>query len=1141
MSLKKHFFCLVIFIFTLDYLPGNILIAQEKQILFSNLDNTNGLSHNRVHCILKDSRGFMWFGTMQGLCRYDGYSFKIFKNNSSDSNSISGNTITGLIEDNANKIWVKANYVIDVFDPVSEIFNHHHKIFNQKGGIPEANNLYYKDHMGNFWFANSDSGLYKYIFSRDSLVKIKSNGKDTLSINNRRITDFSEDSGGHLWLIHESGILEKINSDNYKVTQRINLNTGSSFLFSFFIDAEDDFWIFAPNIAGVIYYDLQSKQIEHFNKSSKKTQLNSNIIGGINQDNDGLIWIGTDHGGINILNKKDFSVSDVLNNPFNNLSLCQNSILTIYKDRDGFMWIGTFKKGVSYYHKYLYKFQLYKLNLEDSSGPELNDIDNFAEDKDGNLWIGTDGGGIIYFNRQKNTLTNYKNIPEDPKSLSSNIIIGMCVDHDNRLWTGTYFGGLNYFDGIRFYHYKHNPNDETSISDDRIWEVFEDSEKKLWLGTLQGGIDVFDPVSKKVIRHFKQDTGDYDLKSNTIFSITEDFDKNMWFATTGGLSYYDRKKEKFKTFAHDENKPSTISSNLIFDVLQDSRGFIWAATNNGLNLLSSDKNSFKTFKEQDGLPSNAVLTILEDNSNNLWVSTNNGLSNLIIKYDSLKSEYVYNFINYNETDGLQGKEFNEKSAFKTSRGELLFGGGGGFNLFRPSDLEAENIDAKLVFTNFLLFNKIVNIGQKINGRVLLSKSISYTNEITLKYKENIFTLEFARLNYLHPEKIQYNYKLEGFNNHWLKTDASLRKITYTNLNPGKYIFRVQSTKNDGSMDENETSIKIIILPPWWMTLFFRIAVILLIITVVTGFFLYRMRTLENQKRQLEMLVKERTHEIEEKNTILLEKAEQVNETNQLLEERQQQVEEQSEELMAQKEELEKANENLTELNSTKDKFFSIIAHDLKNPFASIMGFSEILSSKYDLINDDKRKHFIAIIFDSVMKVYELLENLLQWARSQTGKIACDPVTFDIKTLIEKNIDLIKENIAKKKISIHYKDIQSYNVFADINMIDTVIRNILSNALKYSNIGGEIYVICNKNSNQVEIQIKDTGTGMTKEEIEKLFRVENTVSKPGTNGENGTGLGLLICREFIERNNGKISIESSPGIGSAFSFTLPIPN
>lgn len=1142
MSLKKHFCYLFIIciLFTNFLIPGSTLLAQEKQILFTNLDNTDGLSHNRVHVILKDSRGFMWFGTMQGLCRYDGYSFKVFKNNPLDSNSIGGNTITQLVEDNDNKIWVTANYEIDIFDPISETFVHNHKVFNQKNGVPKANNLYYKDKNGDFWFAHPDSGLYKYLFRKDSLIKINYVIEDTATIGHERITDISEDSKGNLWLIHDNGVLEKIDHNNFKVILRIHLNTGSDLLLKFLIDSDDDFWIYAYNTNfGVIYYNLQNRKVRYIDKNSKETQLSNDLISSIAQDDDGLIWIGTDQGGINLLNKNDFSISYILNNPFNNLSLSQNTVTEIYKDRDGYMWIGTFKKGISYYHKHLYKFQLYKLNLGDRSGPEINDIDNFAEDKEGNIWIGTNGGGLIYFNRQKKTYTNYKNIPDDSKSLSSNVIIGMCIDSDNRLWAGTYLGGLNYFDGKGFHHYRHNPNDNSTISDDRIWEVFEDSEKKLWLGTLLGGINVFDPVSKKVIRHFKQGTGYDDLKSNTIFSITEDFDKNMWFATTVGLSCYVRKEEKFKTFSHDENNPLSISNNLVFDVLHDSRGFIWAATNDGLNLLSSDQKSFRTFKEQDGLPSNAVLTLLEDDLKNLWMSTNNGLSNLIIQYDSLTKLYNYNFVNYDETDGLQGKEFNEKSAFKTSKGEILFGGGEGFNLFHPSKLESENVDANIFFTNFLLFNKTVNIGQVINGRILLSESISYTDEVVLKFKENIFTIEFARLNYLHPQKIQYNYKLEGFNKDWLTTDATSRKVSYTNLSPGKYVFRVQTTINDGTIDENESVLRIVILPPWWMTLFFRISVILLMVAFVSGFFLYRMRTLNRQKKQLEELVIKRTREIEEKNLMLIEKADQVNETNTLLEERQQRIEEQSEELMAQTEELEEANINLTELNSTKDKFFSIIAHDLKNPFASLMGFSELLSKNFKILPEEKKQKYSEVIFASSQIIYNLLDNLLQWARTQTGKISYEPVTFNIKALVEKNIALLQENFAKKEIILHYKNTEFYNVFADDNMIDTVIRNLLSNAVKYSNLGGEIYIICNKNSNFVETKIKDTGIGMTKDETEKLFRIDSSFSKQGTGGETGTGLGLLICREFIERNKGKIFVESAPGQGSTFIFTLPI--
>jgi len=1112
--------------------------------MFTNIDNTKGLSNHRIQAIIKDRQGFMWFGTINGLNKYDGYNFKVFLHNPDDTNSISNNAVNFLFEDMEGKIWVQAafNYNLpgvemNIYNPENETFSHDHKLFH-KGISKQNNRKILMDHYNNMWFV-SINGLFRYSYKDDSVIHLHHIIDDNTSLVSNSMSDLKSDSKGYLWAIDTLGILQKIDPVTLKVVFKLSdLNLPNS-IYWLFIDSEDDIWIHRTNRGGgIIQYSPSTNSIKRFTQGKYGESLNNEYILNITQDYDGRLWFGADHGGINLYDKNTGKFEYLLNNPLNNKSICQNSPRTVYKDDNGIIWIGTFKKGISYYHKNLYKFQLFKNNPENKLSLGYNDVLKFIEDKNGNLWIGTDGGGLIYFDRKKNIFKSYVHDPNDPASISSDIVIDMCIDHKGRLWLGTYYGGLNYFDGKTFHHFRHNANNHESIADDRIWDIFEDPDHMLWLGTLLAGVDIFNPETGKVSQHLYPRLDNKSVGALSVFTIIEDHKKDLWLATSQGVDYYDRKSGLFTHYTSDPNNSNSLSSQLIYDVIEDSRGLIWAASSNGLNMLDPVIGKFRIFKTENGLPSNYIVTLVEDNAGNLWMGTSNGLSNLRIKKTSANN-YDFTFKNYDEADGLQGLEFNENSAVKTKNGELIFGGGNGFNLFDPSKLEDINVKSNIVITDFQIFNKSPKINEKVNGRIILKKAINYLEEITLKHSENLFSIEFASLNFFHPDVRKYKYIMEGFNQEWLVTDASHRKVTYTNLDPGKYTFRVQATNNDGTWSKEEAKLIIRVLPPFWKTWWFRILVALLTLGLIILVFFIRLTQLRNQKIHLEKMVARRTQEVEEKNLALLEQTSLLNETNTLLEEGQQQIMEQSEELIAQKENLEIANVNLQELNSTKDKFFSIIAHDLKNPFQGILGFAELLQMEYDSIDDERKKSYISTILQSTHSVFNLLENLLHWAKSQTNQLKVEKVEIDINEIITDTLSLLSEMSNKKSIIIKFTHSTNLKAIADYQMISTVIRNLLSNAIKFTPQGGQIDIITSSAGNMMQIDITDNGVGIPVEEKSMLFRVDAQVIGKGTEGETGSGLGLILCKEFVEKNGGKIWVESTVGKGSTFSFTLPV--
>jgi signal transduction histidine kinase len=495
---------------------------------------------------------------------------------------------------------------------------------------------------------------------------------------------------------------------------------------------------------------------------------------------------------------------------------------------------------------------------------------------------------------------------------------------------------------------------------------------------------------------------------------------------------------------------------------------------------------------------------------------------------------------FDHKDGLQNKIL-KSWAIKTRDGEMFFGGSDGFNSFYPERIKYNQNQNKppVIITGLKIFNKTVKINEQFNNRILLANNISETRELMLTYKENYFTFEFIALDYTTPEKNNYAYMMEGFDDGWILCGTK-REASYTNLDPGEYTFRVKASNNDGIWNEEGTSIKVVILPPWWETWWIRLIVSFAIISVLAYIYYSRVKHFKNQKILLEKLVAKKTSELQEMNTMLVKQAKELNQTNSLLEERQEQIEEQSEELLAQKEALVKMNNELHDLNATKDKFFSIIAHDIKNPFNAILGFTELLEENFKEWTDEMKLEIITLVHKSSKNLFQLLENLLQWSRSQRGIIEFNPEKIDLKDTFHNMVELMKDTAETKNIELGFTLPENgLVVHADRQMLDTIMRNLISNAVKFTNTGGKVHCIAEINDGFVNIKVTDNGVGIRSEIKDKLFKIDSNYTTHGTENELGTGLGLILVKEFVEKHGGKIGVESEVGRGSEFHFTLPL--
>lgn len=1044
----------VILLLSITYSPL-LLFAQS----FDAIDSKNGLSNNQVNTIVKDERGFVWFGTMSGLNRYDGYNFKVFKHKVGDSTTINDDFINQVVPGPHHMLWVQTPNGWNIFNPQTEKFTA--RLKDHLNTKEDNFTAIVPDRMGHFWFVLPGTGLYKY----DNQKNI------TFYKNAGNITALTPDHAGFIWIAYAEGIIEKRDTA-YRLlrTTKALQQYEQKADYKLFADADNDLWIYSTgDIKGLYYYNAKTDKLMPARKDAEKIRLNNDIINGIAQDDKGNIWVATDHGGINLIDKKSFTARYIMNKENDPKSLRQNSVNTIYKDDNGIVWVGTFKKGVNYFHESNLKFPLY----QHPNSFVYNDVNRFVEDKKGNLWIGTNGGGLIYYDRVKGTYKQY--LHSGGNSLSNNVIVSLCIDKEDKLWIGTYYGGLDCFDGKQFINYKHDEKDPYSLADDRVWEIFEDSQQRLWIGTLSEGLELFDRKENKFIRYKRAAS-----LSNYISSIMEDKDGNIWVGTDIGIDILDKRTGLFRHHEHIDNDTQSLSHNIVIDILQDSRGLIWIATRDGLNLYDPAKRTFKTYRTEDGLPDNTILTLLEDNHHHLWLSTPNGLSNVIVTSTGIQCK------NYDEADGLQGRQFNENAALKMKDGQLLFGGANGFNLFQPSGLKGNTAVPQLALTGLQIFNTPIRIGEKYNGRVVLKQSITATKELILKYNQNVFSIEFAALAYLNANKIKYAYQLKGFSDEWLTTNSKDRKATFTNLNPGEYTLFVKASNEDGLWSKEPLALTIRILPPFWLTPF-ALGTYLLIIIAALIFSRKMILRRASMKFQIEQ-------------------------------------------------ERQEAH-RLHELDMMKIKFFTNVSHEFRTPLSLIITPVEKLMGQSGL--PEEKKQF-QLIHRNARRLLNMVNQLLDFRKLEEQELRLNKTSADIIRFLKELSYSFTDIAENKRINFSFETSQEllFTTF-DQEKLERIMFNLLSNAFKFTPVGGDVAVKVDAGEKTLKIKVKDTGIGIAKDKQEKIFERFFQNEVPGSMVNQGSGIGLSITKEFVRLHGGEVTVESKVNEGSVFTVSLPI--
>lgn len=1062
-------------VFTLFFILFLSFNCDSQQYIFSNYSINEGLSQSVVNCIFQDSKGYLWIGTQNGLNKFNGEAFEVINYNPLDSNSISNNWIYSITEDKNSNLWIGTKSGLNKY------------IRNQKIFKPISYNTEFSKDISEY--------SYDVICLRNGKILINTppvftiiNPVTNVAQSYRSKLEFDssvkdvkipviDDIEGNIWIGATNGLSSfSLKTKEFKYYSFSNLK-GEIYdlpnITALYKDKTGEIW--AGTTTGLYKLNSRSGQFEEF-KSDKNEQfsLTNTCVRSIIEDKNGNIIIGTEGKGLYSISIYSKIQNNIQNFTSENSLISHNIIQSLWIDNSENLWIGTLQ-GISKTDLKKRKFQLYrKSNTPNSLDLLDNVIASIYKDDNRTLWVGNWGQGLNKIDRTNNTVEHFSTQKTNKNYISNDFVHVIFEDSHKTMWIGTR-NGLAIYDKtdnkfIPYYEYFKKSNLPT-FHDIRIYIIIQDINDNYWIGT-QNGLYRINLTNSTIEVFQKESDSNHQISGNLIYSLLEDSEGLIWIATVSGLDVYNPKSKEIKHYQKDENGKG-LCDNFVISLCEGNKGQIWIGTSSFVNMYNKKDSSFTYYSQENGLPNNRIFEILKDKNQNLWFATGKGLC----KFDEKNNS----FHTFTLEEGLQSLEFNLRAAYSSKDGEIFFGGMNGFNAFYPDSIYKNQFIPNVVFTSFY----------KSKGIQKDFIDIENASEVYLNYNDYSFTIEFAALEFTNPQKNRYAYIMEGISEEWIDI-GNRRFVPFSNLQSGEYTFRVKGSNNDEVWNNNPISLKIIISPPWWRStfsyiLYFIVLIILLIILIKV-----RERRLKSDKKILEQKVLERTTQINEQKELIISK-----------------------------------NQELNALNNTKDKFFSIIAHDLRNPFDIIMGLSEIMILDFKKMDPKNIDYYLTSIFNSSKLAHELLENLLTWARMQTGSIEYFPETFDASVKIKETVALLTPSASKKKIKIKVLAKEESLIFGDINMFTTIIRNLIANSIKFTNQNGNIFIYINKKNNFQEITVEDNGIGISEENIKKLFRIDSKHATLGTEKEKGTGLGLLLCKEFIEKHGGKIWIISIP--------------
>ncbi len=1223
----------------------------EQQRRFVHISTADGLSHGMVLRIVQDDLGFMWFGTADGLNRYDGHTFKVYKNDPDDPSSISSDSIWALYVDRSGTLWVGTEGGgLNRFDRDADRFIHY---------LPDPDDPYslsddgvtviYEDRSGVLWIGTATGGLNRFDRKTERFTHYRHDPDDPYSISSDGIISILEDREGVLWVGTSIGLnrfdRETRHFTHYRHDPSDPYSLSHNSVWVIHEDEGDQagtLWIGTAG-GGLNRFDRETERFTHYRfDPNDPHSLSNNIVFAIYEEPSGDLLLGTYGGGINQFDPQTGQCIRYMKDESDPYSLSSDHIRAIYVDRSGVLWVGTEGEGINRSDPPYKRFLHYRAIPDDPHSLSDNFVTTLYEDRAGILWIGTLGGGLNRLDRETGEFTHYQHDPTDPFSLSDNNVTAVYEDHFGVLWVATGNGGLNRLDRAtgRFEHYREDPTDPAALSTDALYTIYEDRYGILWIGTNGGGLERFDRETETFVHYRYASDDEHSLSHDRVNVIFEDQASNLWIGTSGGgLNYFDREADHFIRYQAIAGDSTSLSNNVIFAIQEDLAGRLWIGTTNGLDRFDPETRTFRHYREKDGLPNDVICGILVDDAGNLWISTGRGIARFDPRTETFKS--------YDASDGLQGDQFHPGAYCKGRDGTLFFGGTNGFNAFRTENIRDNPVVPRIVLTKL----------QQGGDDIPLNQAIETVEQISLRWPYNFFEFEFAALNYVQSEKNQYAYMLEGFDRDW--NYVGERQFgRYTNLPGGTYTLRIKGTNNDGVWNEEGVALRVRVIPPIWQTWWFIGLSLFLAVAGIWSVIRWRWHSANLQRQWLESKITERTAELATLNQLtqqltatldiyqvmerLLSAATDILDVQGaslwLREEPEpdylvcravvqqgngmtpldlrlridqgiagwvvrsgqsvfindvsvnhhfstmvdQQIGFSTQSILAaplrirdtiigvlevvnkQSGDFDVDDQSLVETlassaaiaidnarlvatlqqnakmlsarNKDLDAFAHAVAHDLKNPLTGVIGTAEVLREDYKEISRSDLRKCADHISRAGRKMNVIIDSLLMVATVSRLQDA-DIRPLNMAAIVQEALTRLEELIVKQQAEICQPEVWP-TALGHAALIEEVWVNYISNAIKYGGSPPHLELGATElESGWVRYWVRDNGAGVPPQEVERLFTPFTRLQLTSVYTQ-GHGLGLSIVRSIVEKLGGQVGVESFPGKGSTFFFTLP---
>ncbi|HAJ98784.1 MAG TPA: hybrid sensor histidine kinase/response regulator [Bacteroidales bacterium] len=1063
----KYALALLLFV-----LAPTTVVTQSVKLFSSDQD----LSNSMITSIVQDGNGFLWIATEDGLNRFDGLNFKIYRNIANNPHSLTSNFIRSLFVDSQGRLWVgtingllKYNYQKANFDEVIMIRDTT-RLHPHVTSIIELSD-------GNLLAATSGQGIIR-------IDKQKMRGEADLSLIARLSSEFLEvifeDFYGRLWIGTENEGLNVFNpATNEMRTYRFENNKpgsiSSNYITAIIEDHQRNILIGTAN-RGLNRF-IEGQNAFQLVPTSPGTTTNLPIRS-LFADRSNNIWVGTSGVG---LWKLPSNATSLLPHMVSHLrfDLARSRIHSITKDREGNLWLGVFLKGAAMIPGRTNNFNTLSYQQFADNGIGSGSIMSIAQDRQNQIWVGTDTDGIYQVNLRNNDIWHFP-IPSGRNGGMPVSITSLVFDAKGVLWAGSGIEGFFSFEPntrqSRFF--RHNPFETNSLSNDKVQTLLADREGYLWIGTSGGGLNRFDPETGIFTRYLHNPGNQNTLCNNWVNEIYQDSEGLIWIGTYNRVSVLNPQTGTFRTLS---TANGLLPNNIVYFIAEDADGKIWIGTNEGIAVYDKTTNTSEFFTTKNGLSNNVITAILHDEIGDVWISTHGGISRLKRADNSFTHYFVH--------DGLQGNEFRRNSALQSTTGELLFGGINGLTWFVPSKIIRDTQVPPVHITDLILLNQSVQIGERINRRIILTRSIEHTDTLRLPWANNNFSIEFSTIGFTNPERFTYQYRLLGFDNNWINTGTGNRRATFTNIEPGTYIFQVRAV--DGANFSEIREMKIRIMQPWWNAWWFRLLYMAFFMGIAFGIY-KQVKTRLRQKQEYMIL------------------------------------------------------ENQEKINEAKLQFYTNISHEIRTPLTLIAGPLEKLLSENSEPSNKKNLQLMAV---NTQRLIRLVNQLLDVRKIDKGQLLITYSQTDLVKFISGIMEAFHYIAEKKDIRFHFsKPFQELHVWIDPNNFDKVIYNVLYNAFKFTPKGGEIEIHLRTTKNMhnegflkeyAEITISDTGPGIESENLQKIF---DRFYKGSDQGESnpGTGIGLHLARTLVEMQHGRIFARNRTSrSGSVFYIQMPL--